>query len=230
MNRLEGVFAVTVGALLTTGLAAFLLGPTPAPTWAPADAGRDAVSVHPHGTTAANLGSAVVLTPHYILTNAHVVTGAGEHLVVRGQDGREQPARVVWVSADDALDAALLRVEAPLAERRADLRCTDPEIGEPLLAYGFAGMMVGQGVWGYRAWGHVSSAMPERVGWITNAAYLPGMSGGPVYDARGRVVGLVTALLGSQTPFGQLLGHHGASILTPVSALCARLEALGVRR
>jgi S1-C subfamily serine protease len=206
-----------------------LVNPPVDSTWSLVNAGDHAVSVHSHGTQSQNIGTGIVLSAHYVLTNAHVVDHFEPHAVVRDHSGQEHGARVIWVSDDPhMLDAAVIRMDTPLTETPASLRCSDPHIGEPLIAYGFSGHLIQAEVWGYHVWGHVSGPMPNRMAWILNASYLPGMSGGPVYDYQGQVVGMTTALIGTTDMWGGLLGHMGASVLTPMSGLCDRLRMMGV--
>ncbi len=138
-------------------------------------------------------GSGILLGDGRILTNYHVVDGAGT-VWARLSDGRQEPVRIVRV--DPRRDLALLESSfraTPAAELR-DARTLRSL--ESLIAVGYPraevlgvqdttatrGSFSGrwqspQGVW------HVQTDTPVN----------PGNSGGPLADADGRVVGVVRA-------------------------------------
>jgi hypothetical protein len=130
-------------------------------------------------------GSAFFVSPELLLTNAHVVCAEGAEAHV-GE--RTVPATIVDI--DDELDVALLR--APGAEG-TPLRLADAMAvrnGDRIAAAGAPGggtMTVATGVVTMpltRIWGvlHIES----------DAALSPGNSGGPLLDARGEVIGVIS--------------------------------------
>jgi serine protease Do len=127
-----------------------------------------------------------------IITNAHVVRGGRPR--VRLWDGRECDARVT--SRDVRRDLAALRIEAAglWAATIADSSLVRPgelaiAIGNPL---GFVGALT-TGV--IHAVGPVPGIGSET--WVQAGVRLaPGNSGGPLADARGRVVGVNTMVAG----------------------------------
>ncbi|HKA61746.1 MAG TPA: trypsin-like peptidase domain-containing protein [Methylomirabilota bacterium] len=137
------------------------------------------------GAAGAPVGAGVVWHPDgLILTNAHVARG--DVSVVLG-DGRARPARLV--ARDPARDLAALVVEAsglpaaPIGESSA-LR-----VGEVVLAVGNPFGLA-------RA---LSAGLVHAVDGRVIQADLrlaPGNSGGPLADARGRVVGLNAMIVG----------------------------------
>lgn len=151
-------------------------------------------------------GSGVVLTEDgYILTNAHVVAGAGRVDVVF-HDNRTLPASLVGFHAVE--DLAVLKVEAGgLTPARfgdsAALR-----IGEPVAALGDA--------LGYRATftdGIISSLVREvEVDGVTmnllqtTAAINYGNSGGPLLNQYGQVVGINTIKIVNEDGSAEGLG------------------------
>ena len=149
------------------------------------------------------LGSGVVMSADgYVLTNNHVVQGAGA-VAVQLAEGR--PARADVVGTDPETDLAVLKIDArelqPIALGDSD----GAQIGDVVLAIGNpfgVGQTVTQGI--------VSGTGRNRVGINTfenfiqtDAAINPGNSGGALVDAAGRLLGINTAIL---SPSGGSLG------------------------
>ena len=146
-------------------------------------------------------GSAVAFTPDgYLLTSAHVVAGAdaGSATFV---DGAELEFRIV--GRDPLSDLAVVRATgpdlaaAPLGDAdRLRVGQLVVAIGNPL---GFAGSVTAGVV---SALGRSLAARDGRASRLvenviqTDAALNPGNSGGALADARGRVVGINTAVAG----------------------------------
>ncbi len=142
-------------------------------------------------------GSGVIVAPEgYILTNNHVVQGAGR-LEVRTADGTALPARLA--GADPATDLAVLRADTgglPYASFGDSGALSVGQlaiaIGNPL---GFdstvsTGVLSALG----RALRSRDGRLIENI--IQHTAPLnPGNSGGPLVDSRGRVIGINTAII-----------------------------------
>ncbi|GAA3959550.1 hypothetical protein GCM10023085_47460 [Actinomadura viridis] len=154
------------------------------------------VSVEVRSGTGRGTGSGFVIDRSgHVLTNAHVVEGAGQVDVVLA-DRRRLTARVL--GTDPAQDLAVLSIgpsdsPAPLTfGRSADVRVGDPvmALGSPL---GLAGTVTG---------GIVSALDREvrlgdgerRTALQTDASINPGNSGGPLVNTRGEVIGVNTAI------------------------------------
>lgn len=127
-----------------------------------------------------------------VATNAHVLAGAGT-VMVRLSDGRRLAARVV--GTDAAMDLAVLKIDAatplPFARfgdsRQADIGAPVWAVGAPM-GYAFsvsAGVISGRD----RVFDETYAVNLLQ----HDAALNPGSSGGPLFDAEGKVIGINTA-------------------------------------
>lgn len=150
------------------------------------------------GNRLAGVGSGlVVASDGLILTNSHVVSGAGA-IKVSMADGQKSDARVI--GEDPHSDIAVLRTDVHLAAPALSFFDSKAihkgqlaiAIGNPL---GFeqtvtAGVVSATG-----------RSMRSQTGRLiddviqTDAALNPGNSGGPLVDSRGRVIGINTAVI-----------------------------------
>jgi S1-C subfamily serine protease len=150
--------------------------------------------------TERSVGSGVVIVDKgIILTNLHVVAGAG-HVKVVFADGLESDATVVALQPENDL-AVLQAATIPDDLVPATLRSTaDLAPGDAVIAVGFP-----FGIGPSASAGVVSGLQrtfrsPEGKRLLTNliqfdAAANPGSSGGPLVTTDGAVVGIVTAIL-----------------------------------
>jgi S1-C subfamily serine protease len=135
----------------------------------------------------------------YLVTNYHVVSGAGRitvgYLIAR--PGRVETARAdaAVIAVDLAHDLALLRVGVRVQVPALPLADRPPRVGEEVVAIGnpgLGGTILERTV----TTGILSSAAREIEG-VTylqvSAAINPGCSGGPLLDRRGKVLGVLTA-------------------------------------
>jgi S1-C subfamily serine protease len=143
-------------------------------------------------------GSASVITPDgYLLTSAHVVSGANT-AEAAFTDGTTVKVDVVGrdVLSDLAVLKANKNVPAPVAMGRAE----DLQVGQLVVAVGnplgLAGSVTAGIVSG------LGRSLPTKAGRVvdeviqTDAALNPGNSGGALADGRGRMVGVSTAVAG----------------------------------
>jgi serine protease Do len=130
----------------------------------------------------------------HVVTNAHVIDDA-DVVKVRLADDREFVAKVI--GKDKRLDVALLVLESPPKDLpAASLGASDPlRVGEYVVAIGNPfglGDTVTMGI--VSAKGRTIGAGPYDDFIQTDASINPGNSGGPLFNLRGQVVGINTAI------------------------------------
>lgn len=171
----------------------------------------------------AGIGSGVIVsTDGYILTNHHVIEGADE-LTVTLNDAREFKARVI--GSDPKTDVAVIKIEieslpaVPLADSDKS------RVGDIVFAIGNP-LDVGQTV----TMGIVS-ATSRRLGILdevqgyenfiqTDAAINQGNSGGALLDAKGRLIGINSAILSPTR------GNIGIGFAIPINLARAIMDGL----
>ncbi len=164
-------------------------------------------------------GSGVVYAPGMVLTVSHVLEREGD-VSVTASGG--EPAAARLVGRDPAADLAVLAVEGLEAEA-ASPAGGEPRVGQLALAVGRSGRDGGLRVTS----GVVSAAGGPARMWRggrlerylqTDAAVYPGLSGGALVDARGAVIGVLTAGWG-----------RGATFVIPTGIAWSTAEALAER-
>ena len=182
-------------------------------------------------------GSGFVISPKgYILTNSHVITNAGvgaavkpaAHLYVEFADGDRAEAKIVgWDLYDDV---GLLRLSdirhrltpVPLGESKTVL------VGEPVAAIGSPlgnenSLAVGVVSAVHRSIDAITVRTYKVVDAIqTDAPITHGNSGGPLFDARGRVIG-INAQIRSQSGNGN---DSGVGFAIPIDAAKRSVQQL----
>ncbi|WP_218508175.1 DegQ family serine endoprotease [Variovorax sp. dw_308] len=182
----------------------------------PGRRGQHGAPSQPEAQTVRGQGSGFIVSADgIILTNAHVVKGAKE-VTVKLTDRRELKAKVL--GADPKTDIAVLKVEArnlPVVKLGS---VEDLKVGEWVLAigspFGFentvtAGVVSAKG-----------RSLPDdsAVPFIqTDAAVNPGNSGGPLFNARGEVVGINSQI------YSRTGGYQGVSFAIPID-LASKIE------
>ncbi|MFC5995437.1 S1C family serine protease [Pseudonocardia hispaniensis] len=163
-------------------------------------------------------GSAVVIGPDELLTNAHVV-GEGHSGHVDFVDGSEVPVRVA--GSDPLSDLALLRART-VAGLPEPVRLGDADrlvVGQLVVAVGNPLGLAGSVTAGVVS--ALGRSLPTRSGQAgrvvedviqTDAALNPGNSGGALADSHARVVGINTAVAGA-----------GLGLAVPVNATTLRI-------
>lgn len=175
----------------------------------------------PENFRAQGAGSGVIISPDgYVVTNNHVVEGAKE-LTVTSADKREYKARIV--GRDPKTDLALLKIDTTDPLPVVTLGDSDQlKVGDWVLAVGNPfglSNTVTAGI--VSAKGRVIGAGPYDDFIQTDASINPGNSGGPLFNVKGEVVGINTAII----PYGQGIGFAiPVNILKP---LIPQLETKG---
>ena len=149
-----------------------------------------------------SLGSGVIISSDgYILTNAHVIEGADQILVL-SYDGRQADAEVVGVDA--VTDLAVLSIELDNLQAISIGDPNSAQVGDVTLAignpFGF-GQTVTQGI--ISATGRNLVALSNLVNFLqTDAAINDGNSGGALVDAYGNLLGINSRKLESDGSVG----------------------------
>ncbi len=170
------------------------------------------------------LGSGVIVSANgYIITNNHVVEGADE-LSVLLPDEREYKAKLI--GADPKTDVAVIKIEA---ENLPTVTLADSDklrVGDVVFAVGNP-LGVGQTV----TMGIVSAKGRNKLGLLenvqgyedfiqTDAAINMGNSGGALIDAKGRLVGINSAIVSTTR------GNIGIGFAIPVNLASSIMHSL----
>jgi serine protease Do len=164
-----------------------------------------------------SLGSGFIVSPDgYILTNNHVVEKADE-VTVTLLDKEEFKAKVV--GTDPKIDIALIKIDAKKKLAHVPLGDSDRlEVGEWVLAIGNPfglGHTVTAGIVGAK--GRIIGSGPYDDFIQTDASINPGNSGGPLFNLKGEVVGINTAII---------QGGQGIGFATPIQLAKSVLDQL----
>src|SRR3984885_14721853 len=172
------------------------------------------------------IGSGFIInTDGDIVTNSHVVSGS-RNVTVTLSDKKQYPATVLGI--DRRSDLAILKIKAD--RKLPFVRLGDSDalvVGQKVLAIGNP-----FGLEGTLTTGIVSSLGRSLEGEEgntlegliqTDAAINPGNSGGPLLDSQGYVIGINTAIYGSQTASGEA-GSIGIGFAMPINRAKEKLE------
>ncbi len=165
------------------------------------------------------LGTGFILSNKgYIVTNNHVVKDADE-IVVTNSEGKEFQAKLI--GTDPKLDLALLKIESK-GLRAVKLGDSDAlRVGDWVVAIGNPfglEQTVTAGI--VSAKGRVIGSGPYDDFIQTDAAINPGNSGGPLFNTKGEVVGINTAI------FSQSGGNNGIGFAIPINLAKSVFEDL----
>ncbi len=172
------------------------------------------------------LGSGVIVSPNgYILTNNHVVADADE-LKVLLSDGRELIAKVI--GTDEKTDVALIKIDADSLPVLTLADSDKLRVGDVVFAVGNplgVGQTVTMGIVSATGRNDVGILANDQIGGYenfiqTDAAINQGNSGGALVDAKGRLVGLNSAILSSSG------GNIGIGFAVPTNLAVSILNSL----
>jgi serine protease Do len=164
-------------------------------------------------------GSGFIVSPDgYILTNAHVVSGASE-VTVKMTDRREYTAKVVGV--DERTDVAVVKIDG---KNLPTVKIGDPtklKPGEWVIAigspFGFENSVTAG----------IVSATSRSMGGNNYAPFIqtdvavnPGNSGGPLFNLNGEVVGINSQI------YSRTGGYMGLSFAVPIDVATSVQEQL----
>jgi len=161
------------------------------------------------------LGSGFIISPDgYILTNDHVVDNAST-VKVQLVGGNSYPAVVLGV--DKKLDLALLKIDTQEILPMVTLgNSAELEIGEWVMAIGNPfGLEQTVTVGIVSAKGRVIGSAPYANFIQTDASINPGNSGGPLFNTRGEVVGINTAIVAGGQGIGFAIPIDTAKSIIP---------------
>jgi S1-C subfamily serine protease len=153
-------------------------------------------------------GSGFVISPHHVLTNAHVVAGVTRGPTVWATNGTRYAARVVLY--DPGRDLAVLDVPglaapplnfAPSAAYGANAIVAGYPLNQPLKV---VAARVGHGETAYGPNIYQTSVVPRQI-YPIRAQIEPGNSGGPLLSTGGQVYGVVFAASTSTADTGYAL-------------------------
>lgn len=185
------------------------------------------VSISVTSNIAAGTGSGFIIksdsSESFILTNNHVVSGAGANaeILINFQDESEANASIV--GTDESYDLAVLKISRgnlPVAQLG---NSNDVVVGDATIAIGSPLGLSGTVTSG------IVSAMDRPVtagdqsasSFIsaiqTDTAINPGNSGGPLINARGQVIGVNSAIASLGSTFGGQSGSIGLGFAIPIN-------------
>ena len=210
-----GVAGVALGVVVLDDAGDSTAAPTPVATMAPSPPPAAAVAGTAGGldvravltavepsvvevVAGAASGTGVVISGEgEVLTNAHVVAGAGDVRVRLAGESTARDATVVGTDAD--ADIALLQIEGASGLPAAMLGSVgDVAVGDPVVAIGFALGLRGEPTVTSGIVSATGRSLAGLTGLVqTDAAINPGNSGGPLVDGAGHVIGINTVAAGS---------------------------------
>jgi serine protease Do len=166
-----------------------------------------------------SLGSGFIISADgYILTNAHVAMNA-DKIIVRFSDNREKPAKLVGM--DNLTDVALLKIDENNLPTVTIGNSDTLEVGEWVMAIGSPFGLEHTATQGIVS--AVGRNLPSDayVPFIqTDAAINPGNSGGPLFNSKGKVIGINSQI------YSNTGGYMGLSFAIPINLAMQVAEQL----
>jgi S1-C subfamily serine protease len=159
------------------------------------------------------IGSGVHIGDGFIITAEHVVNGNKEVKVVTDAGATKYTADVLWMN--EGFDVALIRLRGKTKPKTTPIACRAAVRGEAIEAQGNP-----FGLPFFVAQGTVAIATVDAADrWqeviVVGVPIGAGMSGGPILDSRGYLLGITVASIGKgAAPFG---------LAVPVKTICGLL-------
>ncbi|HYZ62778.1 MAG TPA: serine protease [Acetobacteraceae bacterium] len=146
------------------------------------------------GERAASSGTGFVVGDGKVLTNRHVIADCSR-VVARNSVGARLPARVQ--AADPERDLALLSVPASIGPPLTFRDVPPVRRGENVITYGFplSGLLSSGPSLTTGNISALAGIRDNQGNFQISAAVQPGNSGGPLFDSRGNVIGVVVSKL-----------------------------------
>lgn len=161
-------------------------------------------------------GSGVSIGNGYVLTAAHVVQDS-KTATLKTKDGRNMEAAVLWSNKE--YDIALLRSRYGNMDAAA-LDCRVARTGDFITSYGNPLNVEFAAAYG-RIAGEPRKFGPWQSVFVTDITTVMGQSGGPVFDADGRLIGITVGVMGAPMGFSHSLVGYG--FVVPSSSVCELL-------
>jgi serine protease Do len=178
-----------------------------------------------------SLGSGFIVNPEgLIVTNYHVVEKAEKIIVRLLDDRKEYEAKLL--GKDDKTDLALIKIESDKKLNPVFIGDSDQlEVGEWVMAIGNQfqlGQTVTAGIVSAKSRKVRSQSNSPYDDFIqTDASINPGSSGGPLFNSRGQVIGINTAIFSpGRSQFGGTGFNIGIGFAIPMNLAKTILEQL----
>lgn len=164
-------------------------------------------------------GSGTHIGDGYILTAAHVA-GKETTVKLRSEGGEAVEGTVLWVNT--AYDIALIKTDKD-AFGSAPLSCSSAQRGETITAMGNPLGIEFVSSTG-RIAGKARSVGPWKSVFVTDMTIVMGMSGGPVFNDAGEVIGITVGVMAANMGFSSSLLGFGYVVDSPsICGLLARV-------
>lgn len=172
------------------------------------------------------VGTGVFVGPNTIITAGHVVEGfdAASLKVTRAHDGKEIKASVVAQFHMKDIDFAVVITE-DATDQWLSVDCAPLNVRDKLIGYGhpLGASLIAAGAMVARVdpfkWGSVPDWAVTIEGLL-----MQGMSGGPLMNTGGKVVGLYVSMAGTSSFMGPV-APYGYGWIVPASKFCALMPA-----
>lgn len=164
-------------------------------------------------------GSGVSIGSGYIVTAAHV-TGDAKTVKLRSEGGKAVDGTVLWTNS--TYDIALIKTDET-AFGSAPLSCSEAKRGDTITAMGNP-----LGVEFVSATGRIAgkprTVKPWESVFVTDMTIVMGMSGGPVFNKDGEVIGITVGVMAATVGFSPSLVGFGFVVDSPsICRLLARV-------